>query len=53
MKEIKNIQNLYKDYLKENNLPIDEKINENIESDYDKKNLQIIVILRANQMKVN
>ena len=37
VKEIKNILNLYKDYLKENNLPIDEEINDNFESDYDKK----------------
>ena len=34
---IKDILNLYKDYLKETNLPIDEQINENMEADYEKK----------------
>ncbi len=34
---IKDIRNLYKDYLKENNLPIDEQIKENMETDYEKK----------------
>ena len=35
--EIKKIKNIYKDYLINNNLPIDEEVENEIESDYEKK----------------